>query len=464
MQALKSVPSRKREGRLSGTIPAKESQRLTALRSYEILDTAPEIAYDEIAELAAQICQCPVAFVSFIDDDRRWIKARYGLGPEIVEAPREAAACSTAICGTEVLVVPDMTKDPRFDHSPIVIRDPYCRFYCGMPLITDEGYALGTLCVMDVEPGRELSFEQTESLRRLSRQVLTQLELRRRLIEHDQTIKALDRARTEIADEKARTEELLENLLPVAIANELKKYGKVKPKYSRSATILFADFQGFTLLAERTEPAVLVSFLDHYFTVFDDIVARHGLEKLKTIGDAYMAVGGVPTNNRRHPIDACLAALEMQATVARIGSRNEKRRLPAMELRVGIHTGPVISGIVGNRRLSFDVWGDAVNTASFMETYCPPGQINISETTAGHVKALFELERRGIIKAKHERPYRMFLLNRLRPEFESGKGGRAPKGNLNAYDGRLGSTAHSIAISDSRIVPSQIPDLMKRPT
>ena len=450
------VSSWKRDDPSSRPIPTNESQRLVALRSFEILDTAPEIAYDEIAELTAQICRCPVAFISFIDDDRRWIKAKYGLRPEVIEAPREAAACSTAICGSEVLVVPDMTKDPRFDHSPIVIGDPHCRFYCGMPLITDEGYALGTLCVMDVEPDRELSFEQIESMRRLSRQVLTQLELRRKLIEYDRTIKQLDRARTELAAEKARTEELLENLLPAAIADELKKHGKVQPKYSRSATILFADFQGFTLLAERTEPAALVGLLNQYFTAFDDIVARHGLEKLKTIGDAYMAIGGVPDANRRHPIDACLAALEMQETVARIISGSEKMRLPALQLRIGIHTGPVISGIVGNRRLSFDVWGDAVNTASFMEAHCPPGLINISETTAGHVKALFELEPRGTIKAKHERSYPMFFLNGLKREFASDMDGRAPDYNNNAYHGRLGTTEQSIAVLDSRIVVSQV--------
>ena len=333
----------------------------------------------------------------------------------------------------------------------MVIGDPHCRFYCGMPLITDEGYALGTLCVMDVDPGRELSFEQIESMRRLSRQVLTQLELRRKLIEHDQTIKELDRARIEIAAEKARAEELLDNLLPAAIAEELKRYGKVQPKYSRSATILFADFQGFTLLAERTEPAALVGLLDQYFTAFDDIVARYGLEKLKTIGDAYMAVGGVPAADRRHPIDACLAALEMLATVARIRSRREKMRLPALELRVGIHTGPVISGIVGNRRFSFDIWGDAVNTASFMEAHCPPGQINISETVAAHAKALFELEPRGTIKAKHERPYRMFFLNRPKPEFSSDTHGRAPNENFSAD---LEAAEQSIAVLGSRIAVS----------
>ena len=263
--------------------PANKSQRLAALRSLNILDTAPEIARDEIAELAAQICGCPVGYISFIDDHRRWLKAKYGLPLNMFEAPRETAVCSTTICGTEMLVVRDMTQDRRFDRCPMVVGDPHCRFYCGMPLITDEGYALGALCVMDFEP-RQLSFEQMKSLRRLSRQVMTQLELRRQLIEHDQTIKELDQARIEVAAEKAGAEELLDNLLPAPIAEELKKSGKVQPKYARSATILFADFQGFTILAEQAEPAALVGLLDQYFTAFDDIAARHGMGRLPNSG------------------------------------------------------------------------------------------------------------------------------------------------------------------------------------
>ncbi|HTV31419.1 MAG TPA: adenylate/guanylate cyclase domain-containing protein [Xanthobacteraceae bacterium] len=404
-------------------IPVNEPQRLAALRALDILDTAPEIAYDEIAELAAQICGCPVAYISFIDDDRRWLKAKYGLPPDIGEAPRETAACSTTICGIDVLVVPDMSRDQRFDRSPLVVGDPRCRFYCGVPLITDEGYALGALCVMDFEP-RQLSFEQIESMRRLSRQVLTQLELRRKLIEHDRTIKELDRACIEVAAEKARAEQLLDTLLPMPIADELKKNGRVQPKYTRSATILFADFQDFTLLAERTEPATLLRLLDQYFTAFDDITARHGLEKVKTIGDAYMAVGGVPETGHRHPIDACHAALEMQVIVANIGSRNKNNQLPALDLRIGIHTGPVISGVIGIRRFSFDIWGDAVNTASFMETHCLPGRINISETVAGHVKGLFELEPRGSIEVKHARIHDMFFLNRLKAQCSRDANGR----------------------------------------
>jgi class 3 adenylate cyclase len=153
-----------------------------------------------------------------------------------------------------------------------------------------------------------------------------------------------------------------------------------------------------------------------------------------------MAVGGVPESDRRHPIDACLAALEMQATVARINLRAKKMRLPALELRIGIHTGPVISGIVGNRRFSFDIWGDAVNTASFMETHCLPGRINISETVAGHAKALFDLEPRGSIEAKHERAYEMYFLNGLRQEFSREALRGLPNDNLFAEYVCLGGT------------------------
>ena len=269
-----------------------------------------------------------------------------------------------------------------------------CRFYCGMPLITDEGYALGTLCVMDFEP-RQLSFEQTEALRRLSHQVLAQLELRRKLIEYGRTIKELEQARREAAAEKARAEELLRNVLPAPIADELKRSGKVQPKYTRSATILFADIQGFTLLAERTEPAGLVNLLDQYFSALDEIGARHGLEKVKTIGDAWMAVAGtVSSPDRRHSIDVCLAALEMRAGLDTLKARCEAIGEYALQLRIGIHTGPVISGVVGNRRMTFDIWGDAVNTAWFMEAFGAAGRINVSETVAGHVHGLFELKSR----------------------------------------------------------------------
>jgi class 3 adenylate cyclase len=413
-----------------------EPQRLAALRALDILDSPPETAYDEIAALAAQICQCPISYISFIDDNRRWLKAKYGVPPQITESLRAGAVCSTTICGSEMLVVSDMTQDTRFDHATMVVADPHCRFYCGMPLITDEGYALGTLCVWDFEP-RKLIFEQMEALRRLSRQILTLLELRRRLIEHSRTIRKLELARKEVAAQKERAEELLDNLLPRPVTEELTKYGRVRPKYIRSATVLLADFQGFTLLAERAEPAALIGLLDEYFNAFDDIIARHGLEKIKTIGDAYMAAGGLLESNLRHPIDACLAALEMQTTVVSMKSRSDGLGLPPLDLRVGIHTGPVISGVVGNRRFAFDIWGDAVNVASFMESNCMAGRINLSDTVAGHAKTLFDLEARGPIEAKHDRTHEMFFLDRLKEEFSRDAAGCRPNDSFAAEYDRL---------------------------
>jgi adenylate cyclase len=416
--------------------PANEPQRLAALRALDILDSPPETAYDEIAVLAAQICQCPIGYISFIDDNRRWLKAKFGAPPQITEAPRAGAVCSTTICGSEMLVVSDMTRDTRFDHATMAVADPHCRFYCGVPLITDEGYALGTLCVWDFEP-RKLTFEQMEALRRLSRQTLTLLELRRRLIEHSRTIRKLELAQKEAAAQRARAEELLDNLLPRPVTEELTKYGRVRPKYIRSATVLLADFEGFTLLAERAEPVALISLLDEYFNAFDDIIARHGLEKIKTIGDAYMAAGGLLENNLRHPIDACLAALEMQATVVAMKSRGDGLRLPPLDLRIGIHTGPVISGIVGNRRFAFDIWGDAVNVASCMESNCMAGRINLSDTVAGHAETLFDLEARGPVEAKHERTHEMFFLDRLKEQFSRDVAGCRPNDSFAAERDRL---------------------------
>jgi adenylate cyclase len=170
---------------MSYSMPSNEAGRLIEVRALNILDTAPDIAYDEIGELAAQICQCPVAYISFMDDDRLWLKAKYGLPPDLNQCPREIVFCATTICGSVMVVSPNLREDDRFNQIPFVTGEPHFQFYCGIPLITEAGHALGTLCVLDFEP-RQLAFEQTESLHRLSRQVMTQLDLRKRLIEFGQ--------------------------------------------------------------------------------------------------------------------------------------------------------------------------------------------------------------------------------------------------------------------------------------
>lgn len=389
-------------------LPSNEPQRLRAVRDYRIVDTGPELAYDELAGLAAQITRCPIALIGIMDEKREWIKAKYGLPADFNNHPREMNVCATTLCGTDVLVVPDLSIDERFASYPAVNSEPYVRFYCGMPLINPEGYALGTLCVIDFKP-RELTFEEVDAVRCLSRQAVAHLELRRNLLE-------LERAKREIEVQRERSEKLLLSIFPGAVADELKQHNHVTPRFFDAATILFADFEGFTNLAERLEPKGLVDQLDQYFSALDQIAERHGLEMLKTIGDCYMCVGGLPEPNRCHVLDACLAALEMQDYMAKLNRQRERMRLPHWELRIGIHTGPVMAGVVGRRKFVYDVWGDAVNIASRMESAGEAGRINVSEAVQARVKAFFEFEPRGCVGAKNKGRLNMFYLNRLKPE------------------------------------------------
>ncbi len=396
-------------------VPDNEVERVAAVETYHVTDTPPELSYDDIAELAAQICQCPIGLINIIADTREWLKAKYGLPPNLSYVPR-GTACSTAICQSDLVTVADLTQDERFADHATVRDEPHFRYYCGMPLINPEGYALGTICVFDFEP-RELTFEQSESVRRLSRQTMAQLELRRKLIELSGARQALEAERQALESEKARSDELLLNILPAKIADELKTRNEVEPRHYDSVTIMFTDFEGFTRLAEASEPRTLVNDLNQYFCAFDEIIEHCNLEKLKTIGDAYMCAGGLPEENRTHPVDACRAALEIQEFMTRVNRQREKMRLQPWKLRIGLHTGPVMAGVVGKRKFTYDIWGDAVNVAARMEATGEAGRIALSESTYHRVKDQFECEHRGPIEAKNKGLLDTYFLNRIKPEF-----------------------------------------------
>lgn len=406
-------------------IPANEPERLDALKSYAILDTLPEVGLNEITDLAAQICGCAAALISFVDESRQWMKAKYGLPPEMSECPREISICQATICNNDILYVPELEKDERFNTSPLVTGDLALRFYCGAPLITPDGHALGTLCVVDFQP-RELSFEQREALRRLSRQTMVHLELRRQLLARNEMLRKMESARDQALAEKAESERLLLNILPASIADELKTNARVQPRFFDSATVILIDFKGFTRLVETLEPASVVDQLDQHFSRFDEIMARHRLEKLKTIGDAYLAVAGVPQPSHSHALDTALCALEVLDHLARLNRQREKLRLPVWQARIGINTGPVIAGVVGKHKFTYDIWGNTVNTAQRLESAAEEGRICIAESTWHHVRSRFETESRGPVEVKHRGLVKMYYLNRIKPEFADDAGGIVP--------------------------------------
>lgn len=222
--------------------------------------------------------------------------------------------------------------------------------------------------------------------------------------------------------EKEKTEKLLANVLPKNTASEIMEKGKAtKIKYN-FVTVLFSDIQGFTKIAEETNPEVLIDELDKFFFYFDSVVERLGIEKIKTIGDAYMCAGGIPEKNRTNPVEVILAALEMQVYMSRIKETSELEGMKFWDIRIGIHTGTVVAGVVGQRKLSYDIWGDTVNTASRMESSGEAGKINISGTTYEFVKDFFICEYRGKMPVKYKGELDMYFVNGIIPELSDEKG------------------------------------------
>jgi class 3 adenylate cyclase len=237
------------------------------------------------------------------------------------------------------------------------------------------------------------------------------------------TLEQIINKRTEdLIIEKEKTEKLLANVLPKNTASEIMEKGKAtKIKYN-FVTVLFSDIQGFTKIAEEMNPEVLIDELDKFFFYFDSVVEKFGIEKIKTIGDAYMCAGGIPEKNRTNPVEVILAALEMKSYMKNLKETSELEGMKYWDIRIGIHTGTVVAGVVGQKKLSYDIWGDTVNTASRMESSGEAGKINISGTTYEFVKEFFSCEFRGKMPVKYKGELEMYFVNGIVPELRDEKG------------------------------------------
>lgn len=389
---------------MKAPVPADEDARIAELHEYHILDTGSEREYDDLVLLASQICGTPIALISLIDTHRQFFKARIGL--EATETPRDVAFCAHAILQEKVMIVPDATADERFAENPLVTADPNIRFYAGAPLVTPAGHAMGTLCAIDRVP-RELDDAQQKAMAALARQVVALLLLRKGREEAKRASEAKSKLLANLRAEQERSERLLLSLFPPSIAERLKNEVPtcIAEEYA-GVTILFTNVQDFWRIAGTRPPEQFIELLNQVFSLFDRLAEQHGVQKIKTIGDTYMAVCGLPEPQADHAERIAEMALNMQREIAAIDSGTRE----AFRLRIGIHSGEVIAGVVGTHKLAYDVWGPAVNLASRMESSGVAAGIQVSAASYDLLGDKFLFEPRGEFYVPGEGEISTYLL------------------------------------------------------
>jgi histidine kinase len=312
----------------------------------------------------------------------------------------------------EDVVVDDAMTDEQYRNDPYVTASGV-RSVIAVPIVHQQRLLAMLYLENDLTP-KAFRPDRIAILRSLASQAAISLQ-NAQLYEsledqvRERTSQLLD-ARTEAELQRDRADRLLENILPESIATELKRTGKATPVSVQSATVLFTDFKGFTAVAETLSPEDLVAELERVFIAFDRIVDRCGIEKLKTIGDAYMAVGGLPVFTETHATDSVRAALEM---IDYVSHGDADHGPPPFEVRVGIHTGPLVAGVIGERRFLYDVWGDTVNIAARLESSGEAGRVNISSATYELVQDQFSCTYRGRVEAKGKGKLDMYFIDPL---------------------------------------------------
>ncbi|TVP48413.1 MAG: GAF domain-containing protein [Mongoliibacter sp.] len=295
------------------------------------------------------------------------------------------------------IVVQDAKNERRF---------PQCGFLKDSPVLSvlslpimHLGKMVGILYLENNKSTAAFSQERVDLLALLSGQIA--VSINNAILYENLEQKVAERT-VELEEEKRKSDDLLLNILPAEIADELKRTKKTTPQYFEKVTVMFTDFKGFTTSSELMSPEELVNELGACFSQFDSIIEKYGIEKIKTIGDSYMCVGGLPVPNSTHSIDVVNAALEIRDWMDERNEAAKHTGSPFFEIRIGLDTGPVIAGVVGTKKFAYDIWGDTVNTASRMESSGEIGKINISGKTYETIKDAFDCEYRGKIEAKNK--------------------------------------------------------------
>ncbi len=256
-----------------------------------------------------------------------------------------------------------------------------------------------------------------------------------RLLEEKQ--EKIKEQQIELIKTKRKTEDLLLNIFPYEVSRELMISGQSKPQSYSKVTVMFTDFVGFTRVCENISPEEMTSELDKHFSHFDDICEMHFLEKIKTIGDAYMCAGGIPMRNNSNPFDIVLAALKIIKYMNEVNKEKRIQNLPEWQIRIGLHTGSIVAGVIGKKKFAYDIWGDAVNTASRIESTSETGRINISGVTYNEICDYFDCSYRGKIYAKNKGEIDMYFIDGIKPEYAKDKDLFEPNSELNKMIAKL---------------------------
>ena len=384
--------------------PANEPERLAALRRLGVLNTPPEERFDRIVRLATRLFRVPFSYISLVEDQTQWIKARDGACP--LPSSRDRSFCGHTILTNKTMIVPDTEQDPRFARHPLVAGEPYVRFYAGRPLEVERDCCVGSLCIMDREP-RRLTETELELLEQLGDLVEHEL----RLVNTVHLQERLLVSQEDLAQEKLKSDELLRNVLPDHIADELRRTGGVKATRHLQVCVLFCNFTDFTRTTQAMPPEEVVREIDACFTAFDEIMGRFQVEKVKTLGDGYLCVSGL-VERHGSPAERILeAAFAMVDFIEARHAEMQRRGHGSWRLRLGIHVGPVVAGVVGRRKFAFDIWGDTVNIASRIESAGEAGRINVSEEFLALVREKVVFVPRGLVPVKGAADRPMFFID-----------------------------------------------------